>query len=237
MRIRHLFVVVVATLFSNAAQAQIHSSTNSKITITKEKIIDTTSYNRIYLGYSGLNASNLSTGSVLNRFRGGELGYLRGINLSKKASFFLEIGGRVSMDINKKVSDEGQKEIGVTMQRSLLSLTVPVSLTYKAMFPSRFYVAPYIGPQLRINMMGKDKVTINVNEGANHAIESTYDLFDSEDTDPTLKRGELGVQAGLNFGIKRINFGVGYYIDSPIYKKDSEKVNLHGLSGTIGINF
>lgn len=225
-------------LFATATQAQIHSSSNSKITVTKEKIIDTTNYNRIYLGYSGLNASNFTTGSLLNRFNGGELGYLRGINLTKKAPLFLEIGGCASMDISKKESDKNQTDKSMTVQRSLLSFTVPVSLTYKATFYNGFYLAPYLGPQLRVNIWGKDKVTIKLREQGNETETSiSCDLFDPEMTDPTVKRIEFGGQAGLNFGIKWINFGIGYYIDSPLYKNDSEKVILHGISGTVGINF
>lgn len=237
MRIRHLFALVVAMLFACAAQAQIHSSSNSKI--TKERVFDTNNYNRISLGFS-MFVSKIEVNSDLNtyRFHGGELDYVRGINLTKKAPVFLEVGGRVTYDMYKTIKSEVESQ-EISLSRSFLALSVPVSFTYKATFGNGFYLAPYLGPHLRVNILGQDKLAYKIQQnGVDEVdVEEKYGLFDNDATDPTFKHIQFGAQGGLNLGYKRVNIGVGYYFDSPIYKLENKSMLMHGLSASVGINF
>lgn len=228
-------------LITMASQAQIHSSTNSRITKTKEKKVvnDTADYNRISLGYSLLYTEKDESGKM---FRGGELDYLHGFNLTKNCPFFLELGLRVAFDAYKYTYNNGGEAFfdyrtETTIQRSLLSASIPLSFSYKLTFVNGFYIAPYLGPQLRVNIVGKDKVSETVSENGEELLDEMYNLFDKEETDPAMKRVQFGGQAGLNIGYKRLNMGAGYYFCSPLWKDGSEKMKCNGLSATIGINF
>lgn len=225
MKLKFFIALVAALVLSLSVNAQIHSSTNSKITRIREKklVLDTTNYNRFSVGYSQLSWYDL--------LRGAELGYLHGFHLSHKNSCFLELGLRASFNKKTRYEDHGAD---LVLNRYLFSMSLPVSFTYKLKFANGLYLSPYVGPYLRVNIIGIDKMDFDNN---NETLKKTmkYNLFDSEETSPKRNRAQFGGQMGLIFGYKAINVGVGVSIGDGVGNvKDNESF---GVSTTIGVNF
>lgn len=265
MKVKHILLLCVMGFFSLTTYGQIYSSSNSRITTTKEKkkrnfVNDTASYNRVYAGFmkNFLATSWTQGGTVCN---GAELGYLRGVSLTKKCPLFLELGTRISFDtyrvgesyegisfIPYNIDHDGSnldynaiwKQVS-SLHSFLLAVSIPVSLTYKRTFANGFYLAPYVGPQLRLNILGMEKVKIHLDAPYGEFSfddELKYSLLNDEETNPAMKRAQLGFQFGLNLGYKVMNFGLGYDMDlSTKFKGRQKHSTIFGLSFSVGLNF
>lgn len=236
MKVKHILLLCVMGFFSLTTYGQIYSSSNSRITTTKEKkkrnfVNDTASYNRVYAGFMK-NFLVVSWEHGQRISNGAELGYLRGVSLTKKCPIFLDLGARISLDTEHQ--EESDPCLVSSRRRVLLAASVPVSLTFKRTFVNRFYLAPYLGPHLRVDMLGIDKVKIHWEQGSySFDDESKYSLFNEDETEYAMKRVQFGFQFGLNFGYKALSFGVGCNTD--VLKL--HKMGVLGLSGSVGINF
>lgn len=227
MNFKYVIALVAVMLFSLTATAQIHTSTSSKITRIKEKklVLDTLNYNRISAG--------LSLTYAFDPMGGGELDYVHGFHLSQKNSLFLELGLRASFEKSYNRSsfwNDGD----MLLNRYMFSLYLPINATYKIKYVNGIYISPYMGPHLRVNIIGMDKMEFNSEkEDVNETLK--FNLFDSKETYHKRNRVQFGGQVGLNIGYKFINIGLGSYIETG---QVSEIYNLcGGISATIGVNF
>ncbi len=217
-------------------------------------------YNRISFGYYSQKLTCKTDGPFPSIFdedykksmnmKGLEVSYLHGISVSKKIPLFVEIGGRIQFNIYKNKDSyvvDGQRYDDV-LRITNLSLAVPVNITYKHTFTNGFYVAPYFGVNLRVNMTGKwDYDGSDYSEYYNifKADDNDEHAFYGSDVDPC-KRLQYGCQLGLNFGFKALNIGIGYYMESPLYNSQllyeddrlyDVKYKMNNVSLTLGINF
>ncbi len=263
--------IILATLVAfmvTGVQAQIVSSKNSRLTVEKQAKVkpEIANYNRFSLGLS-TNKFKTSDDNLFKfkidgkreesmTLKGLDINYMRGISLTQKFPLYLEVGGRLTYETLKSTNKDGgnnwsEKE---TERFNLLSLSVPVNVTYKYTFSNGFYLAPFVGIHFRLNLMANDKWEYEETYYGEtekedgkmsffKADEEDEDAYFDEDMD-VCKRFQFGGQVGLNFGYKALNIGLGYYFDTPFYKYDSDtnssndfKIKSGGVALTVGVNF
>ena len=263
---KRIAFVLFAVMFISGAQAQIVSSNNSRITVEKQvkEKKETPNYNRISLGlstmrlkdtyYNKYNREVFDFDGEKIMMKGVDFNYLRGISLTSNIPLYLEVGGRVTFDTYNKTIDEDEYK-GVVYEEkarvNILSLSVPINVTYKFSFDNGLYIAPFAGIHFRTNILGTVKYTEEASTGAKD--KETYNLFKADDHDDdaffdddedTCKRFQFGGQFGVNFGYKALNLGLTYYLDTPFYKYESKsnskydyKYKSSGVALTLGVNF
>lgn len=222
-------ILSIAVLMSVMAQAQIVGSRNSRTTVIKapKEKIKPVEYNRIFIG----NASDRLYGDIFmfddEGFSGMKAGVLHGFLLNKNLPVFLEVGGAVQYQ--EASSDYGP--YGYYFDKTtLLSLNVPVNVTYKLSTRGGLYIAPYAGVIFRYNISSKMKFD---NDGE----DVTINMFDKDDAHLTANHFQAGVEYGLNLGYKRFNINVGknYYTEYCNGLKD--KIGFKGFTIGLGYNF
>ena len=184
---------------------------------------DYTGYNRIYVGYTGVNAKWSADGeSVSQKFPGFSVGYLRGISLTQKVPLYLEVGGEI--DFNRY----SESEEGLDYKETLLGLKIPVSLVYRLNINENFSISPLFGFDFRLNLMGKGKYEYDGES-------EDWNLFDDDEMDgEAYKRFQAGWHIGVGFDYKALHFGVDY---GTSFNEITEKVKLATTSVTVGYNF
>lgn len=124
---KKFFLIACAMVMTLAASAQIVTSRSSSV---KTTVKESDNYSRIYAGYS-----NLSFGG--DGMNGLTLGYLKGINVAN-IPLYVEAGGEVSW--NTAEWDD------------LVSISIPVSLSYKFDLENNISIMPFTGPNFRFNV-------------------------------------------------------------------------------------
>lgn len=261
---KRIVFAALALVFSiGTIQAQIVSSQNSRFTVNREKIAHNyENYNRISFGLA-TDKLKSSDEKVFNfkdfdydkksvTLKGIDFNYLRGINLTQKFPLYLEVGGRLTYDTYKYEDDDEDYYGSNTWSErlNLLSLSVPVNVSYKYTLSNGFYVAPFVGIHFRLNLLANDKwkETFIDRYGDVEKDDGVYSFFKADEDDDdaffadgedTAKRFQFGGQIGVNLGYKAFNLGLAYYFDTPIYKNDDAdfKVKTGGVSLTVGYNF
>lgn len=238
----------------NAELAELFDESKVKVNNDKK------GYNRISFGYSSQKLICETTGNPWMfdfdnkknmKMKGAEASYLRGISVSKKIPLFVEIGGQMQFNIYKETESytyEGQRYEDVCKFTNL-SLSIPINITYKHTFANGFYIAPYFGANVRANLTGK--IDYDGSDSSDY-----YNIFKADDDDEhayfysdenPCKRFQYGCQFGVNFGYKALNIGIGYHVESPLYKDSFEdedfdriidtKYKMRNISIALGINF
>ena len=172
---KNFALALLAMAFSaSIAQAQIVSSKNSRITVNKEVVAHNyENYNRISFGLATdklkssdekvFNFKDLDFDKKSITLKGIDLNYLRGISLTQKFPLYLEVGGRLTYDTYKYEDSDYDEGSYYTYNESwsdrlnLLSLSIPVNVTYKYTFSNGFYIAPFAGIHFRLNLLANDK--------------------------------------------------------------------------------
>ena len=253
--------IILATLVAfmvTGVQAQIVSSKNSRLTVEKQAKVkpEIANYNRISFGLSTMKLRDTyydkSDREVFDfddesiTLKGIDINYLRGISLTQKFPLYLEVGGRMTFDTDNESYSDYDAHI------NMLSLSVPVNVTYKYTFSNGFYLAPFVGIHFRTNLFGK--VKYEDTDGYDYEKEEyKYNIFKADDDDDDAyfdddedpaKRFQFGGQVGLNFGYKALNIGFAYYFDTPLYKYESKTNSMYdykyksgGVALTVGVNF
>lgn len=135
---------------------------------------------------------------------------------------------------------------------TMIALTIPVAVSYKLSFNNGLYVAPYVGVQFKLNLIGqyKTKYTGNDKETKKYWEDHGKTNWFSDDSsdkggmgkDGAWNRFQMGWRIGANFGYKKFNFNIGYAGDiSPLYKydknKETEKIKTGSVLIGVGCNF
>ena len=184
---------------------------------------DYTGYNRIYVGYTGVNAKWSADGeSVSQKFPGFSVGYLRGISLTQKVPLYLEVGGALQYN---KWSEEGESA-------KIFGLNIPVSLVYRINVTDDFAISPNFGLNFRLNLLGKGKA-----EQDGESVD--WNLFDDKemeeaDQGEAYKRFQAGWHIGVGFDYKAIHLGVDWGTD---FNEITKNVNCKTTYVTLGYNF
>lgn len=130
---KKILFVLVAMLTVLSVDAQIVTSRSRSI---KAKVSD--NYTRVYGGYSNFGFKHES-------FNGADFGVLKGINIAS-APLFVEFGGELGWNMYSAdyydYSDSWH----------ILSVSLPVSLSYKFDIDNGISIMPFTGPNFRLNV-------------------------------------------------------------------------------------
>lgn len=218
--LRSLLVLAFIGLATATASAQFANSSSSSASAGSSiwTTVNTDGYNRIYVSYlpSKLKVSD-SDGNI--KLKGSfEAGYLRGIGLTSNVPLYLEVGGALQY---RSYSEE---DYGYETKFNMLSLNIPVALTYRINVTDDFAVSPNFGFDFRVNVMGKEKVT-----------EDGDELYDTDlFSDADWKRFQAGWHIGVGLDYRALHFGVQYGTD---FNEIAEELKIATTSVTLGWNF
>lgn len=234
-----LLAAVAAMTLATTASAQFANTSGGRISNGggTSLVTDIPNYSRFSMDYSGVNTkTTYSYGSESgsadsdkeHNLKGFNLNYISGIGLKEGLPVFLEIGGQLAF--NTEEEDD--------VRSNLLSIAIPIDLTYRLQLESGFYVAPYLGMRLKGNLLGNSKYS-----GSYSYSGDTVNWFDEDDMgeDMAFRRFQVGGIAGVNIGYKKVNFNVGYQFDSPLWSYSEHgvkgKMKTNGIVAGIGLNF
>ena len=218
--LRSLLVLAFIGLATGTASAQFANSSSSSASAGSSiwTTVNTDGYNRIYVSYlpSKLKVSD-SDGNI--KMKGSfEAGYLRGIGLTSNVPLYLEVGGALQY---RSYSEE---DYGYETKFNMLSLNIPVALTYRINVTDDFAVSPNFGFDFRVNVMGKEKVT-----------EDGDELYDTDlFSDADWNRFQAGWHIGVGLDYRALHFGVQYGTD---FNEIAEELKIATTSVTLGFNF
>lgn len=171
---------------------------------TPEYLATVKDYSYVYGGYSR------------DGENGAKIGILHAINLSKRAPLFIELGGEVgyyhsnhNIPITTLSQEEKISSFIANSKNHALSATVPISLSYKYVHKKGFSVIPYLGINLKYNILNKDISSV---DNAGYNIECKYDYFgDSPAKTNVISAGEdKGIREQL---VNSLKYQYFYKID------------------------
>lgn len=218
--LRSLLVLAFIGLATATASAQFANSSSSSASAGSSiwTTVNTDGYNRIYVSYLP-SKLKVSDGDEDLKLKGSfEAGYLRGIGLTSNVPLYLEVGGALQY---RSYSEE---DYGYETKFNMLSLNIPVALTYRINVTDDFAVSPNFGFDFRVNVMGKEKVT-----------EDGDELYDTDlFSDADWNRFQAGWHIGVGLDYRALHFGVQYGTD---FNEIAEELKIATTSVTLGFNF
>ena len=217
--LRSLLVLAFIGLATGTASAQFANSSSSSASGSSIwTTVNTDGYNRIYVSYLP-SKLKFNDGDEDLKLKGSfEAGYLRGIGLTSNVPLYLEVGGALQY---RSYSEE---DYGYETKFNMLSLNIPVALTYRINVTDDFAVSPNFGFDFRVNVMGKEKVT-----------EDGDELYDTDlFSDADWNRFQAGWHIGVGLDYRALHFGVQYGTD---FNEIAEELKIATTSVTLGFNF
>lgn len=201
--------------------------------------MSTDHYNRVYFSYNPTKitwAEHQSDWEEELPFKSGfTLGYLGGINLTKKAPLFVEMGANLQYSMGKY---EFEEEFDYTTKVWMLSMNIPVNLAFKLSFAdNKASVTPYVGLNFRANFAGDLTFMVEYGDGED---KESISLFDDDLEEQAFKPFQVGINAGVGFSYKALYLGVGYTTDFmkiANYDDGDYEGRFGNVSLTLGINF
>lgn len=163
------------------------------------------------------------------------LGYAYYMPLSESIPLYLDFGAAVQWFFKSKEYKDYfyDEEINEKVKTNLISVKIPINVSYAIPVSDAFCIAPYAGIYGRVNIIGKEK-----------AGDESADMFSKDDYgDAVAKRFQAGWNAGVNFRIANaITVGAGYYMDLLKFQSYEEhhakfKSHFQGFDITLGFNF
>lgn len=120
-----------------------------------------------------------------------------------------------SEDIFEEDDYEGKYKTSV----NVASINVPLAVTTPFQVDN-ITILPYVGVNLRFNLFGKQKETVEASyDGEDLSNSETYDLFNKDDMGGyPFGRFQAGLNLGVNIEFEKYTVGIGYVNDfSPVY--------------------
>ena len=120
-----------------------------------------------------------------------------------------------SEDIFEEDDYEGKYKTSV----NVASINVPLAVTTPFQVDN-ITILPYVGVNLRFNLFGKQKETVEASyDGEDLSNSETYDLFNKDDMGGyPFGRFQVGLNLGVNIEFEKYTVGIGYVNDfSPVY--------------------
>ena len=178
-------------------------------------------YNRVTLSYECEplkgDGEDYETRDFPGSLNGFGLGYTHGFRLKQNLPLYLELGGKFSFlygSTDLEDYSDGKSKL------YLITLNVPVSVTYRYSFGDGIYVAPYLGLNFNGNLfseMHKDH----------------WSYYEDYDENPA-KKLQIGWQLGASLYYKKLYVGLGggtYFNNFATYCKSNH------FNVSIGLNF
>lgn len=250
---RFLTLGAIATLSYGFANAQF-----TPVYGISEKSGIIRDYNRVGLSYNN-DAYNLDNGAKEDfewesnpSLNGLGINYVHGFKLSSVLPMFVEVGANVNFNFGSfKLFDEsyGGTIYSFKAKMQNINLQVPVNYVYRFNVSEDFSIAPYLGVNLKMNVIGKIKEMVEATIGGQTEKEEAewQNLYSSDDMEgEAWNRFQIGWQVGVGFQYSKIYLGVQYGTDfipaysySESYEGDTYKgkINTSSLKINLGYSF
>lgn len=167
---------------------------------------DIKNYSRLYVDFADMFCTSES-------YLGFKAGYSYGFNIVNTIPLYLEVGG--NLQFNTK------SEFGV--RANFLAINAPVTINYKQTFPNGFFIQPYAGLNLKVNVLSK------MSTGSSYYdTDDYYYYYDTDDYyydtdeyyggsyDLDVNRVQFGGTFGTRIGYKNFDVNIGYDVLSNI---------------------
>lgn len=222
---KKFFTLACAAIVSLGASAQLISS--NTISTVKE---ESDNYSRFNISYNSLDTDNITE----DKLSGVSLGWTKGISVSKQLPLFVEIGLGASYHWgSEEVTLTGYDydyyggydtyEYSFDIDHKFLSLSIPVSVTYKYEITDGLNIAPYLGVFFRGNLLGESS-----------ADDADINWFDDyEDDGLEAERFSYGYQIGVGVEFNKLYLGVEYAKDMNEIVEDCKASNLKLSVGVV----
>lgn len=249
---KQMMLALIAVVGGGVAKAQFAGEYN-----LGNRDDDCKGYDRISLSYNndsyGFNkdakwyfeAEEAKTASM----NGFGLNYVHGFSLSQSLPMFLEMGGNVNFNFGNMFSEEEEYrdvKYKFATKAQFIDLQVPVNYVYKINVGDDFSIAPYIGLNFKLNLVGKVKPVTEVWTDDDYEMEEDdwLSLYSKDDMDEigTWNRFQMGWHIGAGFEYSKIYLGIQYGTDFiPAFSTSEDgykpKVNTGSLKINIGYTF
>lgn len=244
------FILAFSTTM--VANAQIVTSRSTSVTRIDQPavVVPSDNYNRFYFGTSiGIPSTtgiDLDGYDIPNAY-GVTAGFLWGLNIVRNMPLYIEFGPELTWltasDSFEDSDSYGRYEEVWTedVTANLLSLSVPVNVTYRFDITDKFSIAPFAGPNLKFNILASgtsEDTYVEYRDGELNDSESyseDFDAFDDDDTDGnTATRFQFGYNIGCNFSFGQWTFGYRYQGNFNNFLEVEERH--YKASGDIGTN-
>lgn len=181
---------------------------------TPEYLATVKNYSYVYGGFN--RKTILEKGIKTDSINGVRIGYLYGINLTKRIPLFMELG----VEVNYFHAKESYKyeDVKYKVKRNDLTTTIPINISYKYSHSLGFCIQPYIGIDFNYNILSKSKF---IEEYEDTKTIQKYDIRD--------RKFQFGGQVGVRIGYKNIYVGAEYRRLTP-YIKHGNGVNVWNVT-------
>lgn len=163
---------------------------------------DTQDYSRLYVDFADMFVGN---DYASESYLGFKAGYAYGISLTKSVPVYLEFGANVQFNTKESYG----------YRTNFLAINVPVTVNYKLKFSNGFFIQPYAGLDVKVNLL------------SNMTYEGESASLDGINT------VQFGGTFGSRFGYKNVDLNIGYDVLSNISDYTSGNTFHVGL----GFNF
>ncbi len=180
---------------------------------------------------------------------GFSLKYLHGFSVSKSLPMYVETGLNLNFNFGK-IDIEDEDEYSLYQNYQFAALAVPVNFAYKFNINEKFAIKPYVGLNLKFNLLGRTKTGIDIydeelqeyyDEYADDDDEkwaSLYSKKDMGDKNSVWNRFQMGWHIGADVQINKFYIGLNYGTDFiAAYKYKKFKVNSGTFNIGIGVCF
>ena len=258
-----MLMAAFALLATGSAFAQFANSTGgAKKTSTTA---NTSEWSSVYLQWNPSNFVTDVKGADDQSFTAFTLGFNKAFSIMQNQPLFIEVGGAVQYSFYSEDAmddDEWEDDLHYLFGKDyedydmpkdkfgMLSLKVPVSLTYNWQATDNIVIAPYAGLTVRFNLVGSmwtkfdEDYVDDVKEYRKlyyeeiQKQEESKNIFDKDDMgdkDATANRFQLGWQIGVNFKFNnKWYLGAAYGAD---FSEFSKKTKISQPSITAGLLF
>lgn len=253
MKTMKLYLSACLLAMATTVSAQFANSNTST-----SRNMDTNGWSRISLSYNPIKIVTDYEEADDQNATGFSLGYTKGFSITKSLPLFVEVGINGLYAFNTIDAEDDDlldyiQEQGYDVERktALFSLNIPINLAYKFSINDKFSIMPYLGINLKGNIIGKNKFKLN------SSLEDTYydnekefwedfedefgkkdvNMFDKDEVgskDATWKRFQMGWQIGVGLNYDKLYVGVGYGKD---FTELCKKTKIATTSITLGYNF
>lgn len=179
------------------------------------------------------------------------LKYIHGFSVSQKLPMYVETGlnlnfGFASNDVD--IDEDYEDVLAISNKYQFAALAIPVNFAYKFNINETVAIKPYIGLNLKFNLMGRTKMNVDVldddlydyidEDDLEGEWASYYSKKDMGDKDSVWNRFQMGWHIGADVQFNKFYVGLNYgtdFIKAWKYKKYS--VNSGTFNIGIGVCF
>lgn len=176
-------------------------------------------YNSVQISYDNIQLfeKNVPVKDAV-KLNGFGVNYLSGIDLGK-LPMNIELGVKLNLGLYSHT--DKYEIIKANYKIALLRLSIPLNYIYHFTLKNNIRIAPYLGFDFRLNILGKTKEMYEMGE---LTFCEENNMFEISPADKRWRRFQLGQHIGVRFGYLKWFFNIEYGIDYIKLQTDVNKI-------------